>query len=100
MDFTSIFNGEALTLAQFNEKTKGMKLADLSTGEYVAKGKDNEQKEEIESLKRQLAEKDETSPIWKKQKAMPIPCRKSWTVTNRRKQTGKKRKRRHRWTPS
>lgn len=60
MDFTSIFNGEALTLAQFNEKTKGMKLADLSTGEYVAKGKDNEQKEEIESLKRQLAKKDET----------------------------------------
>lgn len=60
MDFTSIFNGEALTLAQFNEKTKGMKLANLSTGEYVAKGKDNEQKEEIESLKRQLAEKDET----------------------------------------
>lgn len=60
MDFTSIFNGEALTLAQFNEKTKGMKLADLSTGEYVAKGKDNEQKEEIESLKRRLAEKDET----------------------------------------
>ena len=60
MDFTSIFNGEALTLAQFNEKTKGMKLADLSTGEYVAKGKDKEQKEEIEFLKRQLAEKDET----------------------------------------
>ena len=43
MDFTSIFNGESLTLAQFNEKTKGMKLADLSTGEYVAKGKDKEQ---------------------------------------------------------
>lgn len=60
MDFTSIFNGEALTLAQFNEKTKGMKLADLSTGEYVAKGKDKEQKEEIEFLKRQLAEKNET----------------------------------------
>lgn len=60
MDFTSIFNGEALTLAQFNEKTKEMKLADLSTGEYVAKGKDKEQKEEIEFLKRQLAEKDET----------------------------------------
>lgn len=59
MDFTSIFNGESLTLAQFNEKTKGMKLADLSTGEYVAKGKDKEQKEEIESLKQQLAEKDE-----------------------------------------
>ena len=68
MDFTSIFNGEALTLAQFNEKTKGMKLADLSTGEYVAKGKDNEQKEEIESLKRQLAEKDETSANLEKAK--------------------------------
>ena len=68
MDFTSIFNGEALTLAQFNEKTKGMKLADLSTGDYVAKGKDNEQKEEIESLKRQLAEKDETSANLEKAK--------------------------------
>ncbi len=60
MDFTSIFNGEALTLAQFNEKTKGMKLADLSTGEYVEKGKDDKQKKEIESLKQQIAEKDET----------------------------------------
>lgn len=39
MDFTSIFNGEALTLEQFTEKTKAMKLADLSGGEYVAKGK-------------------------------------------------------------
>ena len=39
MDFTSIFNGEALTLEQFAEKTKAMKLADLSGGEYVAKGK-------------------------------------------------------------
>lgn len=60
MDFTSIFNGEALTLAQFNEKTKGMKLADLSTGEYVEKGKDDKQKNDIESLKQQIAEKDET----------------------------------------
>lgn len=39
MDFTNIFNGEALTLEQFTEKTKAMKLADLSGGEYVAKGK-------------------------------------------------------------
>lgn len=39
MDFTSIFNGEALTLEQFTERTKAMKLADLSGGEYVAKGK-------------------------------------------------------------
>lgn len=39
MDFTNIFGGEALTLEQFNEKTKGMKLADLSGGEYIAKGK-------------------------------------------------------------
>lgn len=60
MDFTSIFNGEALTLAQFNEKTKGMKLADLSTGEYVEKGKDDKQKKDIESLNQQIAEKDET----------------------------------------
>lgn len=60
MDFTSIFNGEALTLAQFNEKTKGMKLADLSTGEYVEKGKDDKQKKDIEFLKQQIAEKDET----------------------------------------
>ena len=39
MDFTNIFNGEALTLEQFTEKTNDMKLADLSGGEYVAKGK-------------------------------------------------------------
>ena len=42
MDFSSIFNGEALTMEQFAEKTKGMKLADLSTGAYVAKGKYDE----------------------------------------------------------
>lgn len=39
MDFTSIFNGEALTLEQFSEKTKKMKLEDLSSGAYVDKGK-------------------------------------------------------------
>ena len=39
MDFTEIFNGESLTLEQFNERTSGMKLADLSGGDYVAKGK-------------------------------------------------------------
>lgn len=39
MDFTEIFNGESLTLEQFTERTKDMKLADLSGGEYVAKGK-------------------------------------------------------------
>lgn len=39
MDFTSIFGDKALTLEQFTEKIKGMKLADLSGGEYVAKGK-------------------------------------------------------------
>lgn len=39
MDFTEIFNGESLTLEQFNERTANMKLADLSGGEYVAKGK-------------------------------------------------------------
>lgn len=39
MDFTNIFGGEALTLEQFQEKTKAMNLADLSGGGYVAKGK-------------------------------------------------------------
>lgn len=39
MDFTEIFKGESLTLEQFNERTASMKLADLATGEYVAKGK-------------------------------------------------------------
>lgn len=39
MDFTEIFKGESLTLEQFNERTAEMKLADLSTGDYVAKGK-------------------------------------------------------------
>lgn len=39
MDFTEIFKGESLTLEQFNERTSDMKLADLTSGEYVAKGK-------------------------------------------------------------
>ena len=39
MDFTEIFKGESLTLEQFNERTASMKLADLTSGEYVAKGK-------------------------------------------------------------
>lgn len=39
MDFSNIFNGESLTLEQFTERTASLKLADLSTGEYVAKGK-------------------------------------------------------------
>jgi hypothetical protein len=52
MDFTSIFNGEALTIEQFTEKTKGMKLADLATGEYVSKGKyDADIKKERDGLK-------------------------------------------------
>lgn len=39
MDFTEIFKGESLTLEQFTERTAEMKLADLATGDYVAKGK-------------------------------------------------------------
>lgn len=39
MDFTEIFKGESLTLEQFNERTASMKLADLTSGEYVARGK-------------------------------------------------------------
>lgn len=60
MDFTSIFDGKALTLEEFTAKTNGMKLADLSTGDYVEKNKDQDQKAEIARLKAQLAEKDQT----------------------------------------
>lgn len=52
MDFTEIFNGESLTLEQFNERIKDMKLADLSTGDYVAKGKyDSDLKKARDDLK-------------------------------------------------
>lgn len=52
MDFTEIFNGESLTLEQFAERTKDMKLADLSGGEYVAKGKyDSDIKKARDELK-------------------------------------------------
>ena len=52
MDFTEIFKGESLTLEQFNERTSGMKLADLSGGEYVAKGKyDSDLKKARDELK-------------------------------------------------
>lgn len=60
MDFKSIFNGEALTLEQFLEKTKGMKLADLSGGDYVAKGKAKDLADEVERLKTALSERDNT----------------------------------------
>lgn len=60
MDFTSIFDGKSLTLEEFQAKTKGMKLVDLSTGDYVEKNKDQNQKTEIAHLKQQLAEKDQT----------------------------------------
>lgn len=52
MDFTEIFNGESLTLEQFNERTAEMKLADLATGDYVAKGKyDSDLKKARDDLK-------------------------------------------------
>lgn len=52
MDFTEIFNGESLTLEQFTERTKDMKLADLTSGEYVAKGKyDSDIKKERDKAK-------------------------------------------------
>ena len=52
MDFTEIFKGESLTLEQFNERTSGMKLADLTSGEYVAKGKyDSDLKKSRDELK-------------------------------------------------
>ncbi len=58
MDFTSIFDGKALTFEEFQAKTKDMKLADLSGGEYVAKGKFSDQAKELESLRGQLTEKE------------------------------------------
>lgn len=52
MDFTEIFKGESLTLEQFTERTSGMKLADLTSGEYVAKGKyDSDIKKERDKAK-------------------------------------------------
>ena len=52
MDFTEIFKGESLTLEQFTERTKDMKLADLTSGEYVAKGKyDSDLKKARDDLK-------------------------------------------------
>ena len=60
MDFTSIFGGKSLTLEEFQAKTKDLKLADLSGGEYVSKGKFSDQTKELESLRTQLAEKDQT----------------------------------------
>ena len=52
MDFTEIFKGESLTLEQFTERTKDMKLADLSGGDYVAKGKyDSDLKKARDELK-------------------------------------------------
>lgn len=60
MDFTSIFDGKALTMEEFQARTKDMKLADLSGGEYVAKGKYADQAKELESLHAQIKEKDET----------------------------------------
>lgn len=60
MDFKSIFNGESLTLEQFLEKTKGMKLADLSGGGYVDKKKFDDQAAENERLKAQVSEQTAT----------------------------------------
>lgn len=52
MDFTEIFKGESLTLEQFTERTASMKLADLTSGEYVAKGKyDSDLKKARDDLK-------------------------------------------------
>lgn len=68
MDFSAIFNGESLTFEQFQEKTKDMKLADLSTGEYVAKGKSDDYKAKVKSLESQIAERDRTIEALEKAK--------------------------------
>ena len=52
MDFTEIFKGESLTLEQFNERTADMKLADLTSGDYLAKRKyDSDLKKARDDLK-------------------------------------------------
>ena len=67
MDFTSIFDGKALTLEEFTAKTKGMKLADLSAGGYVDKGKFDDQQKKIGELEKQIS--DQTSTIKKLEEA-------------------------------
>lgn len=63
MDFTEIFKGESLTLDQFNERISSMKLADLSTGDYVAKGKYDadvkKAKDELKTAKETIATLEE-----------------------------------------
>ncbi len=51
MDFKTIFGEEALTLAQFQEKTKGMKLVDLTAGEFVDKRKFDSEHAELVKAK-------------------------------------------------
>ncbi len=60
MDFTSIFDGKALTLEEFQAKTKNLKLADLSSGEYVAKGKFDDQQKKIGDLEKQVSDQSDT----------------------------------------
>lgn len=63
MDFANIFGGNALTLEEFQAKTKDLKLADLSGGEYVAKGKFEDQQKKIVELEKQVS--DQTATIKK-----------------------------------
>lgn len=71
MDFSKVFNGKSLTQAEFEAaiKAENIKLADLSTGEYVAKGKLTEQidktkelKDTIDSLEKEIGELKKTDP--------------------------------------
>ena len=99
MDFKSIFGGESLTLEQFNEKTKGMKLADLSGGGYVDKGKFEEQKAELDRLKNGLSERDATIKRLEEASGDAEAVR-SWNGTSRKRLTGRRRRKRPKPTAS
>lgn len=59
MELSKIFANEALTLEQFEERTKDMKIVDLKEGGYVDKNKYENLLNEKESLKSQIESRDE-----------------------------------------
>ncbi len=67
MDLKAIFGSEALTREQFQEKTKDMKLVDLTAGEFVDKRKfDSEHAELVkakETIKALEASKGDTAAL-------------------------------------
>lgn len=64
------------------------------------KGKTEDQKTELENLRRQLAEKDETIANLEKAKGDAAAIQRSLTSTSRPKRIEPRRRRKRRWTPS